>query len=147
MDPKARLELRNLLCSLHDQGTTILISSHILSELEGFCTSFGIMEKGHIVQSGKIEELSITGGLSRSIRIAWVGDSLSMTRERLQNDPRISEVRLAERSGSFRFAGSEEDLSSVLTGLINAGVSVTSFTELKQTVEEIYMKLSSHEVM
>ena len=105
------------------------------------------MEKGHIVQSGKIEELSITGGLSRSIRIAWVGDSLSMTRERLQNDPRISEVRLAERSGSFRFAGSEEDLSSVLTGLINAGVSVTSFTELKQTVEEIYMKLSSHEVM
>src|SRR5215470_4777915 len=46
LDPKARLELRNLLRSLRDQGTTILISSHILTELEGFCTSIGIMEKG-----------------------------------------------------------------------------------------------------
>jgi len=52
LDPKARLELRNLLRWLQEQGTTILISSHILTELEGFCTSIGIMEKGRMVRSG-----------------------------------------------------------------------------------------------
>ena len=55
LDPKARLDLRNLLRSLGDQGTTVLISSHILTELEGFCTSIGLMEKGRMVRSGKIE--------------------------------------------------------------------------------------------
>src|SRR6201987_3983069 len=58
LDPKARLELRNLLRSLRDQGSTILISSHILTELEGFCTSIGIMEKGRLVRSGSIEEVT-----------------------------------------------------------------------------------------
>ena len=53
LDPKARLELRNLLRSMRDQGSTILISSHILTELEGFCTSIGIMEKGRMVRSGR----------------------------------------------------------------------------------------------
>jgi len=56
LDPKARLELRNLLRSLRDQGATILISSHILTELEGFCTSIGIMERGRLVRSGSIEQ-------------------------------------------------------------------------------------------
>src|SRR5207245_8262638 len=56
LDPKARLELRNLLRSLRDQGSTILISSHILTELEGFCTSIGIMEKERMVSSGRSDE-------------------------------------------------------------------------------------------
>ncbi|HXZ82115.1 MAG TPA: ABC transporter ATP-binding protein, partial [Terriglobales bacterium] len=54
LDPKARADLRNLLLSLRDSGATILISSHILSELEGFCTSIGIMERGRMVRSGKL---------------------------------------------------------------------------------------------
>ena len=56
LDPKARLELRQLLRFLRDQGATILISSHILTELEGFCTSIGIMEKGRMVRSGRIDD-------------------------------------------------------------------------------------------
>jgi ABC-2 type transport system ATP-binding protein len=54
LDPKARLDLRNLLRALGEQGTTILISSHILTELEGFCTSIGLMERGVMVRSGTI---------------------------------------------------------------------------------------------
>ena len=50
-------------------------------------------------------------------------------------------------SGTFRFSGSEEDLAPVLAGLVAINVQVTSFGEVKQTVEEVYMKLSTHEVM
>src|SRR5271170_4396427 len=75
LDPKARLELRNLLLALRDQGATILISSHILTELEGFCTSIGIMERGRMVRSGRIEEIPAAESAARAVGLRWVGDS------------------------------------------------------------------------
>jgi ABC-2 type transport system ATP-binding protein len=147
LDPKARLELRNLLRSLRDQGATILISSHILTELEGFCTSIGIMERGRLVRSGSIEEVMAAAASTRLVRLGWAGDSLAILEEKLRGDPRMTEVDLASGSGTFRFSGAEEDLAAVLAGLVAANARVTSFGEVKQTVEELYMKLSTHEVM
>ena len=152
LDPKARLDLRSLLLGLRDRGATILISSHILTELEGFCTSIGIMEKGRMVRSGRIEEVTAAENPARLVRLSWsgdspAGDSLRTVQEQLQREPRISEVKLATGAGAFGFAGPEEDLAPILAGLIAGGVKVTSFGEVKQTVEELYMKLSTHEVM
>ncbi len=147
LDPKARLELRNLLLSLRDQGATILISSHILTELEGFCTSIGIMERGRMVRSGRIEEVNAAETSTRLVRLSWAGDSLAAAQEKLKSDPRVTEVNLAAAAGTFRFSGAEQDLAQVLASLVAAGVQVTSFGEVKQTVEELYMKLSTHEVM
>ena len=147
LDPKARLELRNLLRSLRDQGATILISSHILTELEGFCTSIGIMEKGRLVRSGSIEEVTAAASTMRLVRVGWAGDSLTIAQQKLQSDPRVSEISLGASSGTFRFAGGEEDLATVLASLVSANVHVISFGEIKQTVEDLYMKLSTHEVM
>jgi ABC-2 type transport system ATP-binding protein len=147
LDPKARLELRNLLRSLRDQGATILISSHILTELEGFCTSIGIMERGRLVRSGSIEQVTAAATTARLVRLTWSGDSAAIVQEKLKNDSRISEVNLATGNGAFRFSGAEEDLAAVLAGLVAGNVRVTSFGEVKQTVEEVYMKLSTHEVM
>jgi ABC-2 type transport system ATP-binding protein len=147
LDPKARLELRNLLRSLRDQGATILISSHILTELEGFCTSIGIMERGRLVRSGSIEQVTAAASTARLIRLSWAGDSGDVLGEKLKSDARISDINLEKGSGTFRFSGVEEDLAPVLAALIAANVPVISFGEVKQTVEEVYMKLSTHEVM
>ncbi|HEX6820589.1 MAG TPA: ABC transporter ATP-binding protein [Candidatus Sulfotelmatobacter sp.] len=147
LDPKARLELRNLLRALRDQGATILISSHILTELEGFCTSIGIMERGRLVRSGSIEQVTAAAATTRLVRLSWAGDSPGLAQEKLKSDARISEVNLGVGSGTFRFSGSEGDLAPVLAGLVAVNVQVTSFGEVKQTVEEVYMKLSTHEVM
>jgi ABC-2 type transport system ATP-binding protein len=147
LDPKARLELRNLLRSLRDQGATILISSHILTELEGFCTSIGIMERGRLVRSGSIEQVTAAATTARLVRLTWAGDSAAIVQEKLKNDSRVSELNLATGNGAFRFNGAEEDLAAVLAGLVAGNVRVTSFGEVKQTVEEVYMKLSTHEVM
>ena len=147
LDPKARLELRNLLRALRDQSATILISSHILTELEGFCTSIGIMERGRMVRSGSIEEVTAAAASTRLVRLAWIGDSLGAVKEGLASDTRVSDVNLAAGSGTFRFSGTEDDLAPLLAALVNAGVRVTAFGEMKQTVEELYMKLSTHEVM
>jgi ABC-2 type transport system ATP-binding protein len=147
LDPKARMELRNLLRGLRDQGATILISSHILTELEGFCTSIGIMEKGRMVRSGSIEEVTAAAASTRLVRLNWAGDSRAVVETGLKADPRVSDVNLAAGAGTFRFSGAEEDLAPILAALIAANVAVTAFAEVKQTVEEIYMKLSTHEVM
>ena len=148
LDPKARLELRNLLLSLRDGGATILISSHILTELEGFCTSIGIMERGSMVRSGRIEDVTAAETSTRLVRLSWVGDSApEKLNEVLKINPKVSDVNLAAGAGTFRLSGAEEDLAAVLAGLVAANVPVTSFGEVKQTVEELYMKLSTHEVM
>jgi len=147
LDPKARLELRNLLLSLRDQGATILISSHILTELEGFCTSIGIMERGRMVRSGRIEDVTAAESSTRLVRLSWTGYSLAAVQEKLKSDPRVSEVNLAADSGTFRFSGAEPELAQVLAALVEASIPVIAFGEEKQTVEELYMKLSTHEVM
>lgn len=147
LDPKARLELRNLLLSLRDRGATILISSHILTELEGFCTSIGIMEKGRMVRSGSIEEVTAAATSARLIRLTWAGDALAAVESTLKSNARVSEIKLSPSSGEFRFSGAEEDLAPLLAALVALGVPITSFGEVKQTVEELYMKLSTHEVM
>ena len=147
LDPKARIELRGLLKTVRDEGATLLISSHILTELEGFCTSIGIMEKGRLVRSGRIEEVISAGTQIRTIRLEWRGDGLAQVQALLSGIASVTEARLNATKGEFRFSGSDDELSQALVALVSNGVRVLSFREVRQTVEEMYMKLSSHEVM
>jgi ABC-2 type transport system ATP-binding protein len=147
LDPKARLDLRNLLRSMSEQGTTVLISSHILTELEGFCTSIGLMEKGRMVRSGTIQEITSTETELRVVRLSWVGDSKTVIQTRLEANSKVSGIALNNLNGICKFAGPEEELAEVLRDLVEAGVRVVSFGEVKQTVEDLYMKLSRNEVM
>ena len=147
LDPKARIELRNLLRAVRDQGATILISSHILTELEGLCTSLGIMEKGRLVRTGKLEEVINAGAHSRLIKIQWLGDNAQQLQDLLAPNPAISEFKSNNGQAEFRFTGTEEDQARLLSSLISQGIRVTTFGEVRQTVEEMYMKLSTHEVM
>jgi len=145
LDPKARIELRNLLRSARDEGATILISSHILTELEGFCTSIGVMEKGRLVRSGRLEEVMLAP--TRTVRLQWLGEGRAQVEASLRELATVSELKLRENDGEFFFSGSDDELAKALTDLITSGVRILSFREVKQTVEEMYMKLSSHEVM
>jgi ABC-2 type transport system ATP-binding protein len=147
LDPKARLELRNLLRSLRDQGSTILISSHILTELEGFCTSIGIMEKGRMVRSGRIDEVTAAEHLARDLRLTWLGDASAVVQQKLGGHMHVFNAQLGTGTGTFQFTGSDEELAQLLSDLIASGARVTTFAEIKQTVEDLYMKLSRHEVM
>jgi ABC-2 type transport system ATP-binding protein len=147
LDPKARLDLRNLLRWLRDQGTTIVISSHILTELEGFCTSIGIMEKGRMVRSGRIDEVTAAENPARDLRITWLGDASGLLQSELKAHAHVSNLKVTAGIATLQFAGSDDELASLLAELIAAGVRVKTFAEIKQTVEDLYMKLSRHEVM
>jgi ABC-2 type transport system ATP-binding protein len=147
LDPKARLDLRDLLLSLREEGATILISSHILTELEGFCTSIGLMEKGRMVRSGTIAEITAQESRYRAIRMSWTGADAARVEQTLHGNPKISQILVQGSQAVFQFSGDEAELPAILAGLVAAGVPVLSFGEVKQTVEDIYLKLSRNEVM
>ena len=147
LDPKARLDLRNLLSSLRDDGTTVLISSHILTELEGFCTSIGIMEKGQMIRSGTLEAITAAESQFRVVRLGWLGQGEAIVRAKLAENPLVTGLMVQGSQAVWKFAGSEEELAAVLAGLVAGGVRVVAFGEVKQTVEDLYLKLSHHEVM
>ena len=147
LDPKARMDLRNLLRSLRDEGTTILISSHILTELEGFCTSIGLMEKGRMIRSGTIAAISAAETPLRVVRLGWVGAGDALVRGKLEGNPHVSGIIVQGEQAVFKFGGSDEELAGVLAGVVAAGVKVLNFGEVKQTVEDLYLKLSHNEVM
>jgi ABC-2 type transport system ATP-binding protein len=124
-----------------------LISSHILTELEGFCTSIGIMERGSLVRSGKIEDVTAADSSARAVDLRWIGPSGASIKQVLAQFAEVSAVELQSGEGHFNFTGSDERLSDLVAALVSAQVRLTSFNEVKATVEDLYMRLSHHEVM
>ena len=151
LDPMARLDLWNLRRALRDQGTTILISSHILTELEGFCTSIGLMERGRMVRSGTIGAITAAEHLSRVVRLSWIANAAredggaSDIAAWLQSNGLVSDVACRGTEAVFRFAGADEELTAVLESLVGRAVKVLAFGEVRQTVEDLYLRLSRHE--
>jgi ABC-2 type transport system ATP-binding protein len=147
LDPKARTTLYEILQTLRDQGTTVVISSHILAELDGFCTSIGIMEQGKIVKSGLVS--AMTAGLDpeRVIHIRWIDTEQTRVLAVLEQLGCGRLVDVAERDVRIQCHGTDEDVSAVLCALVQQGVKVVSFSEQRRTVQDIYMKTSQHGVM
>ena len=145
IDPYGRALLKDLLRELGAAGKAVVVSSHILSELSEFCTSVGIMERGRMVVSGRLEEVAAqVVGKSE----AWV-EVLSGEEQcaaALAADPRVQEVVSARGVFSFAFDGGREDLSDLLSRLVAAGVRVVSFGPRKSDLEEVFLKVGAKEV-
>jgi ABC-2 type transport system ATP-binding protein len=159
LDPVARVEMRELLKELSRMGKTILISSHILSELADLCTHVGMVAGGRLVREGPVGEL-----LAPSARPGFVLRLLPeapSTGERavdraaraLGELPFVSDLRVDDDpSGQagptelrFRCAGAE-DAASALAAVVRAGVPVVRFAELEGSLEQAFIRLAREEV-
>ena len=100
-----------------------------------------------MVRSGKIDEISNAENKFRVVRFTWLADGGAAVESQLKTNPHVSSPMLKESEGVFKFAGSENELAALLQELITGGVRVVSFGEVKQTVEDLYLKLSKNEVM
>jgi ABC-2 type transport system ATP-binding protein len=144
LDPMARIDLRNLIRMLSSQGKTILISSHILSELTDFCTWVGIMERGQLLESGPIEEIArkLKGGTR--IRVNALND-LPRVLDIVSAAAGVSAVEMDAESVSFEYGGSREGLAELHSQLVSAGIKVYSFAVEKRDLEYIFRRIASHE--
>ena len=145
LDPIARVELRNVLRDLAAEGNTILISSHILTELEGFCTSIGILEKGHLVADGKIDEIRDNMTTSDQLIMEVIGEK-ETSAQILANVETIHDIQIQKESITFQFNGSLEERAAILVYLIENNIPVIAFYEKKMNVEDISMQVGAKEV-
>jgi ABC-2 type transport system ATP-binding protein len=146
LDPRARIELRELLKLLSWQGKAILISSHILTELSEICTGAVIIERGKILRAGTMEQI-LTGDVSRRTVIVRVLGRHEDLHKRLLETPRVEAARvLVDNSVEADVGGSEEDCCELLAGLVRDGFRVVEFRQRRADLEELFMNVTRGEV-
>jgi ABC-2 type transport system ATP-binding protein len=145
LDPRARLEVKEVLRELTAMGKTILISSHILSELADMCTSVGIIEKGVLLSRGTIEEVLSTVRRHRvyELRIAAGADQAHQI---LTQHQQVFDLQTGSGQFRFSFRGTDEDISDLVVLLIGAEVRLIELREEPVDLEEAFFKLTKGEV-
>ncbi|MFN0060672.1 MAG: ABC transporter ATP-binding protein [Planctomycetota bacterium] len=145
MDPQARIEFRNIVKTLRKMGKTIVLSSHILSDLSQLCTSFGILEQGCMRVSGSLEAVTRQIGLRAELRCEFLPDGAD-PEPVLEKHALASGIRRAERNVRFFLDGGPAEQAAVLALLVSAGVKVTSFIEKRSDLEDVFMELGATKV-
>ena len=145
LDPKARIDLRNLLRRLASLGKTILVSSHILSELEDLCDSIGIMNHGSMELSGSIEEVSASASPSRMIQLEVV-NHFPMLPDIFSQFPEITQhAQLDDDARHFELThtGDSESAAAILSKLIESGAQVSNFHLKQSKMEDLFLEVEA----
>ena len=142
LDPRARIEIKELLKELKSMGKTIIISSHILPELADFCTSVGIIERGELIVAGPIEAVmrEVTGGRVLEIRVPEIDRSKAT--DILASVEHVQAVKQIGETLRVDYAGTLDDQSEVLLALIHGHVRVQSFAEQDTDLEDIFLRVT-----
>jgi len=141
LDPRARLEVKALLKELRAMGKTILISSHILTELADCCTSIGIIERGQLLLHGPIETVYRQIQRNRHLEVRFGGDPTAGI-SLIRSDPKVQSVETNTRSCRVELAGEDADVERLLRQLVAAEVGLISFAEKEPTLEDVFMMVT-----
>ncbi|HVC40906.1 MAG TPA: ABC transporter ATP-binding protein [Candidatus Saccharimonadales bacterium] len=140
LDPRARVELRELVRELHSMGKTMVVSSHILPELAEMCTSFGFIDGGRMVAQGTLEEL--TGGRDRStLRVNVSGDAQAAA-VALDGVPQVVALRPGDGCVEVDVHAGAEATSAILQALLAAGVTVTAVNPVGSSLEDVFLRVT-----
>src|SRR6188472_762426 len=146
LDPRARVELRELLRELRALGKTILISSHILPELEELCTSVAIVDRGQVLAQGRVADIErrLRFGAVLRVRLLAEGHDLEAARARFAADPDVATaVLLDDGTIELGFRGDDEATARLLSASVAAGLPVISFARAASDLEELFLQVTA----
>jgi ABC-2 type transport system ATP-binding protein len=145
LDPRARVEMKELLKNLHSMGKTIVISSHILSELSEMCNSIGIMNRGHLVAAGRIEDImrQLSGGKRIHIQIA---SEMEPAVRMMKEQAGVSVESVRENELIISCGGTDEEICALIGRLIQNQVILTGFHREEGSLESLFMQLTGGDV-
>ncbi|MBK9209404.1 MAG: ABC transporter ATP-binding protein [Anaerolineales bacterium] len=143
LDPRARVEIRELLLEVARLGKTILFSSHILADVGELCTRVGIIEDGKLAALGTLQQLSEHVMPHRQLHIGLL-DRKEEAKTMLQSITGVSEVRIMENTSRISlevdFTGDDESIHQLLAKLLTEGFPVVHFSEESKNLEEVFMR-------
>jgi ABC-2 type transport system ATP-binding protein len=146
LDPRARVELRELLRELRDLGKTILISSHILPELEELCTSVAIVDQGQVLAQGRVADIErrLRFGAVLRVRLLLDGDALEAARARFDRDPDVATaVLLEDGTIELGFRGDDAASARLLAESVADGLPIVSFARAASDLEELFLQVTA----
>ncbi len=145
LDPRARVELRELLKILSGQGKAILVSSHILTELTEICTGAIIIEQGKVLRNGSIARL-VNDENPRLNYVVRALDGLDILLKDLMETPNVADVSQSGNEFLVELEGGEESGCGLLSTLVKNGHRIIEFKQRQTDLEEIFMRVTSGEV-
>lgn len=147
MDPNGRLDFKRIMQEQAAKGHTVLLSSHILSEMSEFCTSVGIMERGRLIVAGTVDEVT-SSVMGSEILTVEVLEGIE-TFQRIVDEAESAGTavcKAGETAYELSFAGDAQEASELLRRLIAAGVRIASFSRKREGLEEVFQKIGAKEL-
>ena len=144
LDPRTRVEFKEILEDLKFAGKTILISSHVLSELSEMCTDIGSIDQGRMILEGNIQDILSRVNASNPLVIS-VYSNMEKALSILKSHPCVRTISMREKDICVRFTGDAQDEAILLQQLIDSDVLVNGFTREKGSLETVFMQLTDHE--
>jgi len=146
LDPRARVEIRELLVELSSMGKTIFFSSHILADVAEICTHIGIIEAGALVAQGRIDEMQRQLMPNREVIVTLL-DRVDEAKQALMEIPGVQQVvDLPEEQGKKRirvdFTGEDTIMSQMVQALASKSIPVINFAEQSHDLETVFMRVT-----
>ena len=144
LDPGTRYEFKEILKELREQNKTVVISSHILSELSEVCTDIGIVEQGKMVVEGSINDILNQINV-RSPLLISVCRNKEQALNLLRAHPYVETIAIRQNDIMVGFTGEQEDEAMLLRQLVEAGVMVCGFVRERGSLESVFLQIINHE--
>ena len=141
LDPRARIEIRELLKELHRLGKTILISSHILLELADLCNKIGIIEQGQLRFTGTVQEIMNRASVGAAYSVV-VGDGIEAAAEAIRVIPGVSRVEIRDGQIKVILDQDRADPSVIAKAVIDGGFRLMRLEEERVNLETAFMRLT-----
>lgn len=148
LDPRARVEIRELLVELAKMGKTIFFSTHILADVSEICTHIGIIEAGQIIAQGSMDEMRAQLQPHREITVTVKdAEAAALVRSTLAGFPEVLSINDIEPKGGrervrIDFAGDDDGVAGMSQKLNSAGIAVLGFTEEAKDLESMFMRVT-----
>lgn len=143
LDPRARIEMRDILKQLKSMGKTILISSHILPELAEMCDEIGVIDGGQLVAHGSVAEIHEQLQNERPVSVHLLGDMTGFI-SFIEEQPFVSNVTVDERRSlvKFSYRGSDEEQMALLKTAILKDLPIITFSQAETDLEDVFMEIT-----
>ncbi|MFH1423073.1 MAG: ABC transporter ATP-binding protein [Planctomycetota bacterium] len=142
LDPRSRIELREILKELSASGRTMVIASNILYDVSSVCTSLGIMNKGALIEYGTLEALSDKYRRERTIQI-YISSGIEKIEEVFSRDSKVVGFTIEGRIVNLKYEGDRDNMAELNSKMCEAGIKCIGLCEEKETIEDIFLRITS----
>ena len=145
LDPRARIELREMISQLADLGKAVLISSHILTELAEICDKVGIIEQGRLLATGTVDEISARTETTSRVRLRTLDDPQPLVTW-LEQHGDTSDVHIEADVITLNHDGGEAEQAELLKEIVGTGFSIIEFASKTKSLEDVFLHVTEGRV-